>query len=64
MPKEQHCCGLPALDAGDLRNARVMARQTIETLESVQRILKRTARMNPRQQRPNTYQLLLALTAE
>jgi Fe-S oxidoreductase len=36
MPKEQHCCGLPALDAGDLRNARVMARHTIEALESVE----------------------------
>ncbi len=36
VPKAQHCCGLPALDAGDLHHARVMARQTIETLEGVQ----------------------------
>lgn len=36
MPKEQHCCGLPAIDAGDLTNARVLARHTIEALESVE----------------------------
>jgi L-lactate dehydrogenase complex protein LldF len=35
-PKGQHCCGLPALDAGDLPRAMRMARQTIETLEGVQ----------------------------
>ncbi|MEO8289009.1 MAG: LUD domain-containing protein [Chloroflexota bacterium] len=35
-PSNQHCCGLPALDAGDLPRARRMARQTIETLEAVQ----------------------------
>jgi Fe-S oxidoreductase len=35
-PSGQHCCGLPALDAGDLPRARRMARQTIETLEGVQ----------------------------
>lgn len=33
VPREQHCCGLPALDAGALEPARTMARQTIETLE-------------------------------
>ena len=33
VPEEQHCCGLPALDAGMLAPARKMARQTIETLE-------------------------------
>jgi L-lactate dehydrogenase complex protein LldF len=33
VPREQHCCGLPALDAGALGPARRMARQTIETLE-------------------------------
>ena len=33
VPREQHCCGLPALDAGALEPARKMARQTIETLE-------------------------------
>jgi L-lactate dehydrogenase complex protein LldF len=35
VPRGQHCCGLPALDAGDLPRARRMARQTIETLEGV-----------------------------
>jgi iron-sulfur cluster protein len=34
-PKGQHCCGLPALDAGDLTRARRMARETIELLEGV-----------------------------
>lgn len=48
----------------ELAGARGRREQVAETLESVQRILKRTARMNPRHQRPNTYQLLLALTAE
>jgi Fe-S oxidoreductase len=33
VPTQQHCCGLPALDAGILEPARKMARQTIETLE-------------------------------
>jgi len=33
-------------------------------LQAVQRVLKRTARINPRNKRPNTYQLLLALTTE
>ena len=36
VPAEQHCCGLPALDAGVLEPARKMARQTIETLERVE----------------------------
>jgi L-lactate dehydrogenase complex protein LldF len=35
VPQGQHCCGLPALDAGDRSGARAMARQTIETLEGV-----------------------------
>jgi L-lactate dehydrogenase complex protein LldF len=35
VPAAQHCCGLPALDAGDRDAARAMARQTIETLEAV-----------------------------
>jgi len=35
-PRGQHCCGLPAFDAGDLPRARRMARQTIELLESTQ----------------------------
>lgn len=33
-PETQHCCGLPAFDAGDWDTARRMARQTIETLEA------------------------------
>src|SRR5439155_3834982 len=36
VPPKQHCCGLPALDAGDLPHARIMARQTIAALEGVQ----------------------------
>ncbi|MDQ3705979.1 MAG: LUD domain-containing protein [Chloroflexota bacterium] len=35
VPKGQHCCGLPNLDAGDLPRASRMAKQTIEVLESV-----------------------------
>ncbi len=35
VPEGQHCCGLPALDAGSGEGARAMARQTIETLEAV-----------------------------
>jgi Fe-S oxidoreductase len=34
VPPRQHCCGLPALDAGDLATARSMARQTIAALEA------------------------------
>ena len=34
-PDAQSCCGLPALNAGDPESARRMARQTIESLESV-----------------------------
>lgn len=33
VPRDQHCCGLPALDAGDTANAKRMARQTIAMLE-------------------------------
>ena len=33
VPEGQHCCGLPALDAGALEPARKRARQTIEVLE-------------------------------
>ena len=33
VPMEQHCCGLPAFDAGDWESARRMARDTIEALE-------------------------------
>ena len=35
VPRGQHCCGLPGLDAGDKRSARRMAKQTIEALEAV-----------------------------
>ena len=35
VPQPQHCCGLPAFDAGDRDTARRMAQQTIETLERV-----------------------------
>ena len=33
LPPDQHCCGLPAFDAGDWESARRMARQTIAALE-------------------------------
>ena len=36
VPRNQHCCGLPALDSGAIEPARAMARRTIEALESVQ----------------------------
>ena len=36
VPAGQHCCGLPALDAGDRETARTMARATIEALEAVE----------------------------
>ncbi|HEV8673469.1 MAG TPA: LUD domain-containing protein [Methylomirabilota bacterium] len=35
VPRGQHCCGLPALDAGDRGVAAAMARQTIAALEAV-----------------------------
>jgi L-lactate dehydrogenase complex protein LldF len=34
VPRGQHCCGLPAVDAGDRERARAMARQTITALEA------------------------------
>ena len=33
LPQSQHCCGLPAFDAGDWNAARRMAKHTIEALE-------------------------------
>ncbi len=36
VPERQHCCGLPAHDAGDRRRAISMAKQTVRTLESVE----------------------------
>jgi L-lactate dehydrogenase complex protein LldF len=35
VPAGQHCCGLPALDAGDRETARRLAKQTIEVLEAM-----------------------------
>jgi Fe-S oxidoreductase len=34
VPTGQHCCGLAALDSGDLATARGLAKQTIEALEA------------------------------
>ena len=34
VPRGQHCCGLVALDSGELRSARRLAKQTIATLEA------------------------------
>jgi Fe-S oxidoreductase len=36
FPANLHCCGLPALNAGDTRHGRWMARQTIQALERCQ----------------------------
>jgi Fe-S oxidoreductase len=35
VPEDQHCCGLPGIDAGALGPARAMARHTIAALEGV-----------------------------
>jgi Fe-S oxidoreductase len=35
VPREQHCCGLPAYDAGEQDAARDMVRQTMATLDGV-----------------------------
>jgi L-lactate dehydrogenase complex protein LldF len=35
IPERLHCCGLPALNSGDVRHGRWMAKQTIAALESV-----------------------------
>lgn len=48
----------------ELASGRARLERLAETLGSIQQVLKRTARMNPRKQRPNNYQLLLALTTE
>jgi len=50
--------------APDRASARACVTQLTEVLQAVQRVLKRTARINPRNKHPNTYQLLLALTTE
>jgi Fe-S oxidoreductase len=36
LPRGLHCCGLPALNAGDARHGKWMARQTIRALEHCQ----------------------------
>jgi len=48
--------------ACELASAQARAERLSEVLETIQRVLKRTARMNTRHKHPNTYQLLLALT--
>ena len=47
-----------------LASARAHLDRLSEVLETIQTILKRTARLSPRRKHPNTYQLLLALTTE
>lgn len=49
--------------AAELAGARAAPGRLREVLQTIQRVLKRTARMNTRRRQPNTYQLLLALTA-
>ena len=39
IPLDQHCCGLPAIDAGDLEAARKMALATLDALEGYERIV-------------------------
>jgi len=46
----------------ELASAQARVERLGEVLETIQRVLKRTARMNTRAKHPNTYQLLLALT--
>ncbi len=36
VPLDQHCCGLPAYDAGDRRRALALAKQTVRVLERVE----------------------------
>lgn len=50
--------------APSLASARARLDRLSEVLETIQQVLRRTARMNTRQTHPNTYQLLLALTTE
>ena len=47
-----------------LAHARACPARLMEALRTIQQVLRRTARMNPRSAHPNTYQLLLALTTE
>jgi hypothetical protein len=50
--------------APELASARARLDRLSEVLETIQQVLRRTARMNTRKKHPNTYQLLLALTTE
>ncbi len=50
--------------APELASARAQLERLDEVLITIQHVLRRTARMNPRKKHPNTYQLLLALTTE
>jgi hypothetical protein len=50
--------------AVELASAQVRLSRLTEVLQTIQRVLKGTARMNTRKKHPNTYQLLLALTTE
>lgn len=50
--------------AGELAGARGCVERLNEVLLTIQQVLKRTARINSRKKKPNTYQLLLAVTAE
>lgn len=50
--------------AVELASARARPERLSEVLETIQRVLRRTGRMNSRKKHPNTYQLLLALTTE
>lgn len=49
--------------AVELASAQGRGDRLSEVLSTIQRVLKRTARMNTRSEHPNTYQLLLALTS-
>ena len=48
--------------AVELATAQARPERLDEVIATIQRVLKRTARMNTRSKHPNTYQLLLALT--
>jgi hypothetical protein len=50
--------------AVELASSRARSERLAEVLETIHRVLKRSARMNTRLKHPNTYQLLLALTTE
>jgi len=39
IPTSQHCCGLPAIDMGDLKSARQMAGSTLDVLEGYDRVV-------------------------